>query len=540
MTRHPSQSARSAALRYAVLASATILATTSLAALSGQASASTTPTAGPSTSAELVAPTPSVSADPATSSPDPASLGSTPTPADTPTTVSPTPTTPIAPAPSAPTASTPSTSLAPIDGTVLPGARTPVRAAANGSFDNPHGPYDMRADGCAGCHRAHTANSRVLLAADGPQSSLCFTCHDGTGALSNVKSAYTNPLVPANDPATASYYSHDSLAADTHTFAQTDEFAGVTNRHAQCGDCHDPHAARGTASTSVPISSPWTPSGRIAGITGVSATNGVGGSTPTYTWLNGTTTPLTAEYQLCLKCHSGYTKLLTNPSGKPSRDKLDVGVEFNPANNSFHPVEAPGRNTTPKMALSLSGTSPWKLWNFTVGSTVRCTNCHAAGTAYAGAPNAGADLAPHTSQYRGILIQKYEDRVLKSSSSAYNGADFALCFLCHTDTPFNNSGSSAATNFTLHRLHVAGISGEGGGGTDIDTPGDGQGNALCAECHFRPHSTATTPEQNNRLVAFSPNVEPFGGQRTWTSGGVGKGSCTLTCHGMEHSRESYG
>ena len=38
---------------------------------------------------------------------------------------------------------------------------------------------------CAACHRAHTAQAEYLLTA--PQETLCFTCHDGGGATTDVK-----------------------------------------------------------------------------------------------------------------------------------------------------------------------------------------------------------------------------------------------------------------------------------------------------------------------------------------------------------------
>ena len=41
---------------------------------------------------------------------------------------------------------------------------------------------------CAACHRAHTAQGSYLLVAEQP--ALCFTCHDGTGATTNVVNGY--------------------------------------------------------------------------------------------------------------------------------------------------------------------------------------------------------------------------------------------------------------------------------------------------------------------------------------------------------------
>ncbi|MHB8275471.1 MAG: hypothetical protein ACYDC9_12015, partial [Dermatophilaceae bacterium] len=95
----------------------------------------------------------------------------------------------------------------------------------------------------------------------------------------------------------------------------------------------------------------------------------------------------------------------------------------------------------------------------------------------------------------------------------------------------------------FHGFHLTKISGVGSGGTDIDTPGAGAGNAICAECHFRLHSTTykdgTQTVPGSRLVSFAPNVTPAGGTRQWASTGTGSGSCTLTCHGYQHMGKSY-
>jgi hypothetical protein len=135
-----------------------------------------------------------------------------------------------------------------------------------------------------------------------------------------------------------------------------------------------------------------------------------------------------------------------------------------------------------------------------------------------------------------------------SSSGSYNASGFALCLTCHAETPFanrSNPGASTATNFTFHGLHVAGIGGEGNGGTDIDTPGAGRGNALCAECHFRSHGTTdAVPGQTlsgDGLVNFAPNVTASSAMKVgpvFTKTAT-RGTCTLTCHGKDHESMSY-
>ena len=428
--------------------------------------------------------------------------------------------------------------------------------------DEIHGPYSMTTDKCAVCHRAHTAQAPNLLVKAGSQSALCFTCHGpAAGAATDVQTQYTNTALPENVPSAREYYSHDAVGpapATAHTRSELDEFGGVSNRHSECADCHNSHKAGTTDGTQT--TGGWTASGRLAGVSGVSVVNGtVAGSVPApadYTFLDGVIKPITREYQLCFKCHSGFTTLTSNAGLKPSQYALDKAVEFNPNNASFHPVEAPGKNGTAAMQASLDGSSTYKLWNFNIGSTIRCLNCHAGGatnpTADPPLPLPGSALAPHTSSNRGILLEKYRDRVLKPSTAAsatdaaYSAGDFALCYVCHGEEPFAPGGSgSGATNFSLHSKHLTLLPDRGDGGTSIDTAGAGEGNAICAECHFRIHSTTNKVGAQvipgSRLVNFAPDVEPVAGSQpiTWTQGVTSGGSCTLTCHGYTHTGAGY-
>ena len=417
---------------------------------------------------------------------------------------------------------------------------------------NIHGPYSMGTDKCQICHRSHSAKAPNLTTQSNRQSALCYSCHDGLGANTNVKEQFSDPLVPANNDATRMYYRHDTVAATAttaHISAGKNEFGGVSNRHSECGDCHNPHLANAAVTTTTPTGVEI--SGRLAGMSGVSVVNSITpGAAPTYTFLDGktTATSITREYQLCFKCHSGFTTLSSNGSFGPSRYRLDKGIEFNPNNPSYHPVEAPGKNTTPAMTGSLAGGTTWKL---TVNSTIRCVNCHASSTKAPvtpalNQPPPNGDLPMHTSRNPGILLAKYRNRVLMGPNEAYNSGNFALCYMCHSKTPFESSDTTA-TNFSEHERHVSKMDDgrRGSEGTpDIDTIGGGRGNALCAECHFRQHSTSfAIPGQTipgSRLVSFSTNV---GGARTWTKGETRSGSCTLTCHGQNHdepSRYNYG
>jgi hypothetical protein len=296
----------------------------------------------------------------------------------------------------------------------------------------------------------------------------------------------------------------------------------------------------------------WSPSGLTYGASGASVSNGAGG--PTYRLVN----RVTLEYQLCFKCHSGANENLPSNDGQPpSRQLLDKGIEFDPANVSFHPIEAPGTNQTAALANSLSsdGTSPYKLWAFETTSTIRCVNCHADARVASAALSLGqplaasAQLSVHASPERGILLAPYQDRVLKGSIEPYEAANFALCYLCHAEAPFRDTTGNTRddTNFRYHGLHLSNATtmlDRGFAGTDIDTPGIGSGFAICAECHFRIHSSAFPADgraPGSRLVNFAPNViAPTGSTLDWQPrDGATPGSCTLKCHGAPHNIVEY-
>jgi predicted CXXCH cytochrome family protein len=170
------------------------------------------------------------------------------------------------------------------------------------------------------CHRSHTAHNRNLLKLSEPQSNLCFTCHDGSQAI-DIKSQFSDPNVPPNVPDTSTFYSHPATTASAHTQAAIDEFKNVLNRHTECGDCHNPH--RGNKSRVAATAKGYTVSGAELLITGVRAKQ-----SRALVWRRASK----YEYELCYKCHSSYTILLSY--SKPSRQMTDVAADFDPANPS--------------------------------------------------------------------------------------------------------------------------------------------------------------------------------------------------------------
>jgi hypothetical protein len=144
------------------------------------------------------------------------------------------------------------------------------------------------------------------------------------------------------------------------------------------------------------------------------------------------------------------------------------------------------------------------------------------------------------------LIAPYRDRTLKPRNEGYSAQDFALCYVCHAEEPLVDATGAIRndTNFNWHGFHITAMATTGSGGTDIDTFGAGQGNAICSECHFRTHGTQGSiggPTPAPGLVTFSPNVGPnSNGIFSFTpKSDTSWGSCTLTCHGKNHNAYSY-
>ena len=89
-----------------------------------------------------------------------------------------------------------------------------------------------------------------------------------------------------------------------------------------------------------------------------------------------------------------------------------------------------------------------------------------------------------------------------------------------------------------------GIRGQGVPGSDIDQAGIGAGLAVCAECHYRIHSTTFAVNgqpAGSRLVNFAPNVTvPTSGSPSWlVKTPTQNGTCAVTCHSKSHSSEPY-
>jgi predicted CXXCH cytochrome family protein len=230
--------------------------------------------------------------------------------------------------------------------------------------------------------------------------------------------------------------------------------------------------------------------GALAGVRGVNSDGGVVQS-------------LQNEYELCFRCHGDSAN---RGPARVDRQFVETNTrqEFNPANISFHPVVAVGKNASVPSLIP-----PWS-----AAGLIYCGDCHNndQGPGVGGTGPKG----PHGSAYTPLL----ERQLLLTDNILYNVDNFALCFKCHSSTSILSDQSFRAVNALGvdrgHRFHV------------VDQ------KAACTTCH---DSHASNKEH---LINFNTSyVSLYNGVREYNSTGPNLGNCTLTCHSFDHDKTSY-
>ncbi len=374
----------------------------------------------------------------------------------------------------------------------------------------------------------------------------CYQCHSNsstsvigtaTGAVPDIKMDFSltrhMPITTAEQKSGVEI--HDIGDAD---FTEARENLGsinTNNRHAECTDCHNPHRVmrnslfNGTGSSTQRTHTPGGPDGNLASgaLRGTFGVEPVYGSRSFFALPNGYTEKsgdggagastavssswVTREYQICLKCHSdyGYPDDNVYPSGStrpelgspgtpssatsrtnytrytnqarefqapllhkgaPGSLGIDAGAGYDTNNHrSWHPVmDTTGRTTSLRNGASANS---WLApWNANVGNqTMHCSDCHGSNTA-AGTitPSSGQNWGPHGSTNNFILKGQWD-------TSTGSGQTNALCFKCHS-TAYGSGGGT--TGFRTSR----------GDGHHVHSAADKLSNSRCNWCHVAvPH-----------------------------------------------------
>jgi predicted CXXCH cytochrome family protein len=360
----------------------------------------------------------------------------------------------------------------------------------------------VAANGCSNCHGSHQnpVGARNLKAAE---QSACSPCHSGTNTAPALRNVLGDFAKTYSHPATTVSGVHDPA----------ESLPVSTARHAECPDCHNPHAASAQTGTALP---PAVPSG-LAGASGYDTT--------------GAQKPATREYQVCLKCHADSTNKPQNstylvygrtpsrypqglmPAGYPAlpampSDQYNMRLQFSSAIG--HNVMGSSTVTTANASLraymlNIDGTNNTSR-PLTTSSQIYCADCHNNDQSRL-FKGTGAN-GPHGSSYPHLLqMNLYQEPAGGGSGNTTAGS--ALCNKCH---------------------NVAGLG----------SPHGNHRSYGCTACHD-PHGVIGGSAASNRaMINFdtaivSKGTTYFG----YYYNGTSQKGCYVNCHGKGHNPISY-
>jgi hypothetical protein len=353
----------------------------------------------------------------------------------------------------------------------------------------------VSANACWSCHNAHNnavGNYKAAEEAD------CSSCHGGlnvTPTLPNVMGEYTK------------VYSHPTLkVSGAHDPGES--IPVNSTRHAECADCHNPHAAAAQAGTALP------PTLQAAAI-------GTRGYDTT-----GVQKPATKEYQVCYNCHADSTNKPAAsvygrtsprypagpmPAGLPVQppvpaDQYNIRLKFSsPIGHNVMGLSTV-TTTVPSLVpfmLNVNGTSNTSR-PLTTATMLYCTDCHDNNQARSSAgtgPN-----GPHASTFRHLL--QFD---LLQDGTGGGGTGAALCAKCHNLSTIRN-----------------------------ERPHDDHNGVGCDTCHD-PHGViGGTPGANRAMQNFDTGVaiKATNGWGYYYVSANQKG-CYTVCHGENHNPHTY-
>jgi predicted CXXCH cytochrome family protein len=342
-------------------------------------------------------------------------------------------------------------------------------------------------NGCESCHRTHAAATDVHLM-KGVGANVCMQCHNGRVGDKNIGAELNKPYT--HGPVTTDLNVHSAAEGPNSPSRPLPETRSTQQRHAECPDCHNPHASYGQTAMA-----PNVP-GSLFGVWGIDR--------------NGNkVSPARYEYEICYKCHADSANKPSPPQPpetiRHAVPENNLRRQFDLTAPSAHAVEGPGRNPN----------VPGLVKPLTEVSTIYCSDCHASESG----PGAGGNgpRGPHASSYRHIL----ERNLITTDNTVESPDAYALCYKCHQRQVLLSSSSG----FKLHTTHVV------------------NDRAPCTACHtWHGVSSMQGNEINNaHLIDFDTSiVSPArSGLTQYATAGSQHGTCTLTCHGVEHVGKAY-
>jgi predicted CXXCH cytochrome family protein len=370
----------------------------------------------------------------------------------------------------------------------------------------------------------HVSANRRILAAMGveiadpaAEEDVCYKCHSGgytTGsdyyAVSSM-SAASRSVQSLMD----STYKHNVAGyVDGHKPSPADESLTYisANRHVECADCHNVHAA----GSGIHAQGTNVVSGPLKGVPGASVSTASGTNWDTATYNNqanyAMVTGSTYEYQICLKCHSGANTSLTSWNSLFT----NVALEFNTSNASYHPVF--GALPATDAGVGSSRLPTGRLVNgWTSGTVMMCSDCHGP------ASTTAAAQGPHGSTVQFMLKGP-------RTSWPYNGTteitlanadtNNLFCMNCHPDPETTNN---------VHTAHRGRTSSSHCGDCHIRVPHGGKMSRLMTDW-----DSTTIPSRyrfgssSNGLTRFTKQTGSYGQNNSCAAAGCYDGHTSGT------------
>ncbi|HEY3400425.1 MAG TPA: cytochrome c3 family protein [Geothrix sp.] len=355
---------------------------------------------------------------------------------------------------------------------------------------------------CAVCHKGHKAAmgapSKVLRA---NPDQICITCHQGVDLAPPADAA---PKLPAWSGQGSGHLKNRFSSRRAEDYTRTIKASGKTFRLTQdCVGCHDPHGKE---------------RGRLR-VTAFDARGQLLDRRPQ------------SVAEVCFGCHAG-------PEAAPLRFGMsDLGQLFGKGSASSHAI---GATAARRPELPSLRTSAFQ-------GPLDCGSCH-------GNPDPSGAKGPHVSPQAAILKAPFgrEKDMARLGERAND-----LCFLCHDKQSILSNQS-----FPFHGQHLRGFTSGGSLAAQRQAPAlseaaavlglrsprdfrPGRGGAYlpgygepttCATCHAS-HGSMKQPA----LIEFDLSVvSPSSvGAPSFQRSMLGRGTCTLTCHGYDHVQTRY-
>lgn len=342
-----------------------------------------------------------------------------------------------------------------------------VRATANGySVGNCYHCHEMHAS-YQGTTPAPAAGSPDIYLGAESEEDLCLGCHDAGGAVGTATDDIDADIDKAYGHGTGPTNLLTMFQSGRHRANETTVTGVVSTAHVECTDCHNPHVARSGNHTKG--------SNLITGPSPLEGVSGVDFSAYPSTWANLTSwgaaganayATATKEYQICFKCHSSANSDTDDWDGNPgdAREWTDVALEFNTANQSYHPVVAATR--VANRILGSPGAAQELLGGWSLGQTMYCSDCHQSDSAIAG---------PHGSAVKWMLAGV--NKAWPYTTAANNGTNGSANFRTYA---LRNTDLGTSDGLFCRNCHAV--------GAGVHSAALPHQSVSCLNCHIRvPH-----------------------------------------------------